>query len=99
MIFRRRTFGIARSKDWRRVRKEHLRKHPFCAVCGTKKRLEAHHCIPYHIDKSLELDPKNLITLCRKHHFLFGHLNFWASWNVDVKNNSKYFYEKIKNRP
>ena len=62
-----------RSGDWPRVRADFVRLHPVCEACGTKKDLNVHHIVPFHLDSSLELDPKNLITLCREHHFRIGH--------------------------
>lgn len=63
----------ARSSKWRTVRDEFIRQHPFCAACGTKKNLNAHHIKPYHEHPELELEPGNLIALCRYHHFYIGH--------------------------
>jgi hypothetical protein len=62
-----------RSPHWPTVRKQHLELHPTCAACGTKEHLEVHHKIPFHDDPSKELDPTNLITFCREHHFEIGH--------------------------
>ena len=75
-----------RSNDWGRVRKEFLKDNPVCAVCGTKKKLEVHHKIPYNVDKFKELEWDNLIVLCRNCHYMFGHcfLN-WQSYNEDIK--------------
>lgn len=95
-------FGARRSKDWRKVRAEHLRLHPYCAVCGKKKRLisnHVHHCVPFWKDNSLELSAENLITLCRKHHFLFGHYLSWHSFNENVIMDSDIWKQKIQNRP
>jgi 5-methylcytosine-specific restriction enzyme A len=74
-----------RSSQWRKVRAEHLKKHPTCAACGRKEGLEVHHIVPYHISPERELDPTNLITLCGKYcHFVFGHFMDWKSWNDEV---------------
>ena len=101
-LFRSQTFG-ARSKNWRKVRKAFLKENPTCAVCGKKskmlKPLQIHHIVPYHKDKSKELDVYNLITLCRKHHFFVGHLNSYHSFNSEVKSDSEIWLTKIKNRP
>lgn len=74
---------------WRRVRDEHLRNHPECAVCGRKTNLVPHHVVPVHVDPSLELDPGNLITLCEgpafNCHLFFGHLRNWTRFNPDVR--------------
>ena len=87
-----------RSPGWRKVKKRFLEKNPECAVCGTKKKLEIHHVIPVHADKSLELEIKNLITLCDPHHFLYGHFLSWHSWNSEVRKDADIWNKKIKNR-
>jgi hypothetical protein len=47
----------------------------------------------------LELDRANLITLCRDHHFWFGHLGSWSSWNANVREDAAIWRAKIANRP
>ena len=95
--------GGLRSNKWASVRAEHLKKFPACAICNKQSSLlnplNVHHCIPFNVDKSLELNPENLITLCRKDHLLFGHLNNFKSWNTEVRPDSKVWHDKIKNRP
>ncbi len=87
-----------RSGKWRSVRKKHLLKQPNCAVCGKRSEV-VHHIIPFHIDRSKELDANNLITLCEDHHLLFGHLFCWSSHNSSVVEDARIWREKIANRP
>lgn len=102
-IFGDREFGAARSPKWSEVRKKFLALHPTCAVCGTKggllKANEIHHKMPFHLDSSLELNPDNLICLCRPHHYLVGHLMSWSSFNSEVEKDSSYLLQKVKTRP
>ena len=102
-LFQERTFGAARSPKWSEVRKSFIALHPTCAVCGTKgsflKPNEVHHKQPFHINNALELDEKNLITLCRIHHLWFGHLGNFKSYNVTIEEDAIYWLIKIKNRP
>jgi hypothetical protein len=56
-----------------------------CAACGTKKRLEAHHAIPFDEAPERELDEDNAIVLCRICHFIFGHFKSWTRWNPNVR--------------
>ena len=91
--------GSERSPQWNSVRKEHIRYNCECVVCGTKKGLQVHHVIPFHVMPEEELNPKNLITLCAKHHFLFGHLNYWKSWNPNVRQDSIIWQNKLDSRP
>jgi 5-methylcytosine-specific restriction endonuclease McrA len=89
-----------RSPRWSTVRKEHLSQNSECAACGSTKDLEVHHIIPVHIDQDKELDPSNLITLCSKQcHFIFGHLMNYKSWNKDVIEDCRVYYNKIQSRP
>jgi hypothetical protein len=93
-------FNFGRSGKWSTVRKNHLKNYPSCAACGRKDNLEVHHIIPYQIDRSKELDPNNLITLCGKYcHFVFGHLMDWKSWNTNIIEDAKNYKTLIVNRP
>lgn len=98
-----REFGAVRSSKWPQVRDAHIKQHPLCEVCGTKGTLlngcEVHHIRPFHLDKTLELQPENLFTLCRVHHFWWGHLGKWASHNSDVAEDAMIWKNKIKARP
>ncbi len=73
-----------RSPKWPAARHHHLIEEPECQWCGTKEDLEVHHEIPYHLDKSKELDDDNMITLCMKKgvkcHYKKGHKG--VSWLV-----------------
>jgi len=91
-------FGSRRSSKWRSVRKAYIKLHPLCAVCKTKKRLEIHHCKPFHLSPTLELSKKNLITLCKRHHLTFGHLMNYHAYNPNIREDAKNFRLKIKNR-
>ena len=95
--------AVGRSSQWGSVRKAFLVNNPTCAVCEHDK-VSVHHIVPFHKDKSLETTFSNLITLCegigtRNHHFEFGHLNSWKSWNEDVIIDSIIWKQKIKSRP
>jgi len=90
-----------RSKGWRKVRKTFIKKYPVCSACGSRRKLEVHHIKDFSYNPELELDPKNLITLCRSGtqcHFTFGHLGNWKSINPTVKEDSKQFIYKVRNR-
>lgn len=62
-----------RSGRWRSVRAAHVRLEPKCIVCDSDENLNVHHIIPFNDNPDLELDPDNLCTLCREHHFSVGH--------------------------
>jgi 5-methylcytosine-specific restriction enzyme A len=95
--------GKKRSTGWRRVRAEHLRRQPRCAVCGGTRVLEVHHVQPFHLHPDLELDPKNLITLCESPglacHHVFGHLGDWKSWNIHVRRDAQAWGRRLAGRP
>lgn len=90
-----------RSSHWPKVRREHLRKHPHCAICDTDKHLQVHHIVPFHINPNLELDPNNLVTLCeppgktRKCHLCFGHIFDWHLYNPEVNDDIKEWNKKL----
>lgn len=97
-IFSTNDFG-KRSYQWKKVRDEFISNNPVCAACGTNKTLEVHHIKPYHLNPELELDKNNLITLCRDHHYTFGHFCDWRSWNIDVKTDTTVYNSKRMIRP
>ena len=47
-----------------------IKHHPFCAICGSKENLEAHHIIPVSHSRDFMYYDTNGITLCKKHHQL-----------------------------
>lgn len=102
-LFQDRTFGAIRSPKWDSVRKAHLKRKPWCIVCTTKgsflNRIEVHHVKPFHLHPELELVDDNLISLCRDHHLLFGHLLNWKSYNPKVEEDAVNWSIKIKTRP
>ena len=77
-----------RSPHWKTARRLWLRDHSSCAACGGRLFRQVHHIVPFHIDRTLELDGRNLITLCelpfRNCHFHVGHNGNWAAWNATV---------------
>lgn len=79
-------FGGDRSPRWREVRAEHILKEPVCQACGKTAKLDVHHIVPVAIDKSRELDPENLITLCNQPcHLVFGHFMSYYCYNSAVR--------------
>ncbi len=94
-----RMFGSVRSPKWSEIRNKWVKENPLCAVCSTKKDCEVHHVQPYHLHPDLELNPQNFITLCRPHHYIFGHFMNWSSFNKDVRADAELWKQKISNRP
>lgn len=91
--------GGPRSPQWPAVRARHLLAEPCCQACGRRTDLEVHHVEPFHVNPARELDPENLITLCRRCHTLFGHLDDFRSWNKDVREDAGRMWKRIKGRP
>jgi len=92
---------FTRSSGWRKVRKAYVKKFPFCASCGSTRKLEVHHIKDFSTNPELELEPNNLITLCRagtQCHLTFGHLGNWKSINPSVEEDSVWYLEKVKQR-
>jgi hypothetical protein len=91
-----------RSDDWLKVSRRFRKRNPSCAACpttGTNRNNPVHHIKPYQWWPELELEESNLITLCRTHHWTFGHLCDWKSYNLNVVEDAEIWREKIENRP
>jgi len=102
--------GVKRSSKWSTARKEHLKIEPRCVACKKSKlshlvskvlgKVQVHHIIPFHVVVALgfpelELDQRNLITLCNDHHLVLGHLDDYQSYNPDVlEHATKIFFGK-----
>lgn len=93
--FNDRAFGAVRHPKWKAFRKKIIKDRPYCAICNTKWFLEAHHIKLFNEFPELEFEKKNIIILCRKHHFEWGHLFFFRRGNPDIIKD----IERIKNRP
>lgn len=97
--------GVARSSQWEKVEKSFLLRNPYCAACKhTQFHVQVHHVFPFHycilLDRpDLELDPRNLISLCEttqyvradNHHLLLGHCDDFRSANLQVRDSVKTF--------
>lgn len=100
----------ARSPEWDRVKNEHLQKEPQCVCCGADWKpgtpVQVHHIFPFHYcialgRPDLELDERNLVTLCeddaggkgQNHHLLVGHLDDFEAANPASRTDArtKYF--------
>jgi len=94
-------YGIHRSAEWPKVEKLHLQAQPKCVCCTPEMRpnagVQVHHIFPFHYcialgRPDLELDLRNLVTLCEdeagkpgeNHHLLVGHLDSFQSSNLNV---------------
>jgi len=93
-FFKDRLFGAVRSPAWKHVRGIYIIDHPKCEICG-KKGKEVHHIHPVHLYPEEELNLDNLVTLCRRHHFEWGHFFDWRSLNENIKDD----IQRIKNKP
>ena len=90
---------LTRSSEWPKFVKTIKKERGRCAICSKKKGLEGHHRLPFHLYPKLELDPANIIILCRRHHFIFGHLEYWKSYNTQIAETINYFKFLLKSRP
>jgi hypothetical protein len=55
-----------RGSQWKKSRDEAIKKTPFCFICGTNKKLEVHHIVPFRLTN--DNSQINLSVLCKKHH-------------------------------
>lgn len=91
-----RTIGRGRSSHWPAVEKAFRKLHPQCVACVVRSvaHVQIHHRFPFHYcvalgRPDLELDMRNLITLCEhaggpEHHLLLGHLADFQSSDLEV---------------
>jgi 5-methylcytosine-specific restriction endonuclease McrA len=93
-----RSHGAVRSNRWRTVERHHLAAHPECAACGRKGHNQVHHQKPFHERPDLELDEKNLLTLCPVHHLVFGHADSWRAINPHVVEDSATHQLRVERR-
>ncbi len=108
-------FGYERSPEWQAAAAAHLQKEPTCVCCKQGQdggaAVQVHHIFPFHYcialgRPDLELDERNLITLCEKeegrpgedHHLLVGHLNLVQSTNLNVVTDAKKTYHGSNER-
>ena len=97
--------GEKRSPQWSRFRKRHLKREPWCMVCGAHKQLQAHHIIPFQYAPDLELEPSNVITLCTggrfrslNCHLIVGHLGSFEQTNEAVRSDAAEWAVKLRAR-
>jgi len=87
-----------RSPRWPAARAAWLKDHPACAATGSTADIEVHHITPVHVAPDRELDPDNLITLCRPMHFWLGHGGDWRAYNPYVVFDAGSFRWRIRSR-
>jgi hypothetical protein len=92
-------FLAPRSGHWPAVRHAHLQKEPACAVCGDTDSPDVHHVVPVHVDPARELDPTNLMTLCRHDHWVWGHYCDWLSCCPTVRSDAAIYRGLADRRP
>jgi hypothetical protein len=110
--------GHERSPHWHTVEKKHVAAHPRCYCCAEGQSegepVQVHHIFPFHYcvafgRPDLELDDRNLVTLCESekgrhapnHHLLIGHADSFQSSNLHLERDAlKIFHglteEQIK---
>ncbi len=76
-----------RSPHWDEVRDNFIEENPRCAACGSYKKLQVHHIIPFNHEPEKELDLTNLIVLCmdtNECHLSIGHGGSFMFYNPEV---------------
>jgi 5-methylcytosine-specific restriction enzyme A len=75
-----------------------------CAGCGGKNKLEVHHKVPFHVDRTKEMDPENWLCLCESKkngkncHLWEGHNGNYRSFNPNVEEDSGRSKQRIESR-
>lgn len=80
------------SCGWKAARREALQRNPFCACCGTRRRLEVHHMVPWRISHTHVQD--NLIPLCKRHHKLVEHSHLSIEY-IDMPIETMLLYRRM----
>lgn len=94
----------SRASQWPKIAAAHLKLNPKCACCGGTKNRQVHHIQPFSENPELELDPKNLITLCTDGpcnlncHFVIGHLGNTKCSNPNVREDAEYLRQRFLSR-
>lgn len=73
--------ALGRSPRWYSLRCRTLQNANGCEACTSQKALQVHHVKPVYTHPELELDPSNLLVLCRTCHLLIGHGGSWMHIN------------------
>jgi len=84
--------SFPRSPFWDERQRAHVKVQGYCLAClrtSPAVELNVHHKWPFHIvvqlgRPDLELDERNLYTLCEKCHLWIGHLDDWQSYNPNL---------------
>ena len=90
--------GTPRSPKWQSVRNEFIKTHNKCVCCGSKKKLQVHHILPFCVDPSRELDPANLVTMCSRCHLLIGHCGWFQRYNPSLHDSVQFIKTMLKAR-
>jgi hypothetical protein len=97
-------YDVVRSARWKDVARTHLAKQPQCVACRHPGApVCVHHIFPFHFcvalgRPDLELDERNLVTLCGEsdvhgagdHHLLIGHFDDYESMNLHVRREAEH---------
>ena len=60
--------SLYNTQRWRTLRALHLKKNPFCVMCGSRKNLSVDHIVGPRGNEDLFFDENNLQTLCHQCH-------------------------------
>jgi len=81
--------GLSRSPHWPEFSREVIAQDGACQFCGGVKLLQVHHIKPFHLFPALELDRRNVITLCmapgNECHFVQGHKRNWLKFEPNIR--------------
>ena len=75
-----------------------------CRACRRHEWLEVHHICPVHLFPEKEMVEQLWVVLCNPGsmggcHLLFGHLQSWSSYNMQVEYDVSRWAERIGSRP
>jgi hypothetical protein len=90
--------GLRRSDKWPALERKMLEQQPFCSRCGGRTELCVHHCAPFHIEPSEELDVRNLLVVCigPLHCHLQCHCGDWSAFDVNCREHSAEYLKVLR---
>ena len=102
-FFENRTFGATRSPKFAQLSREMIKEAGGLCQMGMHKPtlfnpLNSHHILSFHTTPAEELNPKNLVVLCRLHHFIHAHLKNWSDSNPDILSDCDALNNKIMHK-
>jgi hypothetical protein len=81
-----------RGSRWNAIRKEAIKRQPFCGLCGTTRGLQVHHITPFRLTH--DNSQSNLVPLCVKHHKVVENL-FLSTEEFGINKETEFVWRSM----